>query len=165
MASFVIHNDKEIKGFFGPYRFLSNFWDSPVYFEAKRFPSIEHAYQFAKLDDYKNYNQHLKIIHLKPGEIKKWGRSIKIRRNWEEIKNDIMTALVFDKFYRNKELRGQLLQTDNKYLEESNSWHDNYWGNCYCEKCRNTLIKTLDPKVEGQNNLGKILIKVREFWK
>ena len=37
-------------------------------------------------------------------------------------------------------------------LIEGNYWHDNYWGNCLCPKCK---------EIEGQNQLGKILMKVR----
>ncbi len=29
----AVHDDKNIKGFFGDYRFLSNFYDSHVYYE------------------------------------------------------------------------------------------------------------------------------------
>lgn len=37
-------------------------------------------------------------------------------------------------------------------IVEGNYWHDNYWGNCTCDKCKN---------IEGQNKLGKILMKIR----
>lgn len=38
-------------------------------------------------------------------------------------------------------------------IEEIVSWHDNFWGNCTCVKCEN---------IEGQNWLGKLLMKVRD---
>lgn len=61
-----------------------------------------------------------------------------------------MASVVFDKFARNKELRDKLLFTNDKYLEETNDWNDKYWGIC------NGI---------GENNLGKILMGIREFWK
>ena len=61
-----------------------------------------------------------------------------------------MSAVVFDKFYRNIDLRNKLMETGNRYLEETNHWKDRYWGVC-------------DGK--GENNLGKILMSVRKFWR
>jgi hypothetical protein len=37
-------------------------------------------------------------------------------------------------------------------LIEGNWWHDNFYGSCTCNKCVN----------KGENNLGKILMKIRE---
>ena len=62
-----------------------------------------------------------------------------------------MVAIVFDKFLRNKDLRQKLLDTSERYLEELNNWGDTFWG--------------VDINKGGQNNLGKILMKTREFWK
>lgn len=60
------------------------------------------------------------------------------------------------KFTQNADLKQKLLNTDNAYLEEGNTWHDNIWGNCQCDKCK---------AVAGQNYLGKILMKIREELK
>ena len=58
------------------------------------------------------------------------------------------------KFLQNEDLRIRLLATGDEYLEEGTTgWHDNYWGNCECEKCKN---------IEGKNTLGKILMRVRK---
>ncbi len=62
-----------------------------------------------------------------------------------------MSSIVFDKFCRSFYLRNRLLETGDKYLEETNHWSDSYWG--------------VDIKKGGKNNLGKILMKVRDFWK
>ena len=51
------------------------------------------------------------------------------------------------------ELKEKLLATGDEYLEEGNYWHDNYWGNCHCEKCAD---------ITGQNKLGILLMKIRE---
>jgi len=91
---------------------------------------------------------------MKPRDSMKAGRAIEstdlFRSNWKEVKYDIMSSVIFDKFYRNIELRQKLLATGNKYIEESNHWHDVYWGVC---------------NGKGKSNLGKILMGVREFWK
>jgi predicted NAD-dependent protein-ADP-ribosyltransferase YbiA (DUF1768 family) len=41
-----------------------------------------------------------------------------------------MYDIVFDKFTRNKSLGDKLLETGDKYLEETNHWHDTCWGVC-----------------------------------
>lgn len=40
-----------INNFFGPYRFLSNFWMADVEISGKVWPSVEHYYQAMKSDD------------------------------------------------------------------------------------------------------------------
>jgi len=61
-----------------------------------------------------------------------------------------MRKIVFNKFQRNDRLREQLLMTGDKVLIEANSWGDVYWGVC---------------DGVGENHLGKILMKTREFWR
>jgi predicted NAD-dependent protein-ADP-ribosyltransferase YbiA (DUF1768 family) len=88
-----------------------------------------------------------------PGEAKKRGRSVPLRSDWEEIKNQVMYEIVKEKF-KNPDMRQRIISAINEGYDgfcEDNWWHDNYWGDCQCEKCKN---------IEGQNELGKILIKV-----
>ena len=57
----------------------------------------------------------------------------------------------------NETLKERLLATGDEYLEEGTTgWHDNIWGNCSCEKCKN---------IPGENRLGKILMRIREELK
>lgn len=143
---YIIHDDDNIKGFFGEYRWLSNFHESNVYFENLIYTSTENAYQAAKCVDAK---QRLEFLGITPSQSKKLGRSVEVRSDWQDVKYDIMALVVFDKFYRNLELRALLVNTGSKYIEETNHWKDMYWG------VYNGV---------GENNLGKILMKVRQFW-
>ena len=45
---YIIHDENNVKGFFGDYRFLSNFHVADVWYEGILYPSTEHAYQAAK---------------------------------------------------------------------------------------------------------------------
>lgn len=63
-----------------------------------------------------------------------------------------MENLIREKF-KNPELREKLLSTSDAELVEGNTWHDNVWGNCNCPRC---------IEIEGQNNLGKTLMKIRK---
>lgn len=71
--------------------------------------------------------------------------------NWDDIAYDTMNEVLHVKF-SNPELAEKLLATGDAYLEEGNTWHDNRWGNCTCEKCR---------AIDAQNWLGKILMGIR----
>lgn len=142
------HNDYEICGFFGGYRFLSNFYVAHVYYEGMKYPSSEHAYQAAKTLDLE-LRKPFQNAQLKPAAVKSMGREIACRPDWEDVKFDIMAAIVMDKFFRHRELRNKLLATSQSYLEETNHWKDITWG-VYNGR--------------GTNFLGKILMITRQFW-
>lgn len=135
----------KILGFRGEYSFLSNFYNSIVYYEGIKFETVENAYQAAKTD---NIEERILISKMTASESKKYSKNIKLNKNWNYIKYYIMFELVFQKFYKNINLYNQLLNTNNKYIEETNYWNDTYWGVC---------------DGVGQNNLGKILMKVRDI--
>jgi len=148
---YAIHDDKNIKGFFGKYRFLSNFETCLCYFDGVLYPSSENAYQAAKIIP----SERTPLVTCSAAESKRvWKTLTPIddsSSEWDKRKYDVMASIVFDKFYRNKDLRQKLLDTNDKYLEETNHWKDQFWG--------------VDIKKGGQNNLGKILTKTREYWK
>lgn len=151
IPDYAVHSDTEIKGFFGPYRFLSNFFPAPINYNGLDYPSSENAFQAQKVSNL----DRIQFQTCSAGKSKRlWKEigSIYTIQEWENIKFNEMKIIVFIKFYKNLELRELLLQTGNKYLEETNNWQDSIWGvNCV------TGI--------GQNHLGKILMKIRDFWK
>lgn len=116
---YIIHDENFIQGFFGDYRFLSNFELSEVIFEGDKYPSSENAYQAARCAD---FNQRELFKRCKPYEAKRLSHSVVTRENWRQFKYDIMAQIVFDKFYRNPELRQRLLNTKQKHLVEANHW-------------------------------------------
>ncbi len=135
----------KIAEFQGPYRFLSNFWPAEIEFEGVKYPTVEHAYQSAKTLD---MNERHRIAALPtPAEAKAAGRALKLRDDWERVKFDVMEQCVRQKFTKHDDLRRQLLDTGNAALEEGNTWGDRVWG-VY--------------QGQGENRLGKILMKVRE---
>lgn len=134
-----------ISEFSGPYRFLSNFWYADVELDGVVYPSVEHAYVAAKTIDPKK-----RVVFtdrtLKPGYVKRMGRSLELRPDWEGVKIHVMENLVRQKF-QHPGLKKQLVETQDKELIEGNHWGDRFWGVC---------------KGAGQNNLGKILMKIRD---
>ena len=144
-----------IKDFRGEHSFLSNFYPCPITYGGINYPSTEHAYQAAKSLD---FNVRLKISKLdSPAKSKQVGQKIQIREDWDSIKNEIMYEVCKLKF-NIPYFKLQLLSTGGAFLEEGNTWHDNYWGVCYCGNCP---MHKRQPK-ENQNHLGKILMKIRD---
>lgn len=145
---------KTILKFEGKYNFLSNFFYSDFILDGVTYKTVEHYYQSQKVS---NPLDRLKIINCDtPGETKRLGNKVKIISNWNYIKNIIMENGIRAKFTQNKDLTNKLIETDDNYLEESNHWHDNYWGNCHCLNCNNIC---------GENHLGNILMKIRKELK
>ena len=145
----TIHNDEVIHGFFGKYRFLSNFELCPngVEFEGMIFPSTENAYQAAKSLNMEVRKQFLTIT---PSQAKREGRSIKVREDWDSVKVDVMKKVTIEKYLKNHDLAKALLETENRHLREDNYWNDVFWGVCNCV---------------GKNYLGKILMGMRDLLK
>ncbi len=132
-----------INEFRGKYFFLSNLYEAPVMFEGLRFTNNEAAFQSAKLLDKQN-----RMIYcmLNPSESKKLGCKLRLRSDWEKIKDSVMESIVRDKFTRNKELGKKLIETNDVLLVEGNTWSDTCWGVC---------------NGKGENRLGLILMKIR----
>lgn len=141
---------KIIDRFENNYAFLSNYYEVPVKYDGIFYQSSEAAYQAQKT---KSRADRYQFSALTADESKKLGRKVDIREDWEQIKDNVMLDIVMEKFLQNKELRAQLLATGNARLIEGNWWHDNYWGDCYCDNCR---------AKKGLNHLGQVLEKVRE---
>ena len=136
--------------FDGEFAFLSNFYPSMITVDGIVFPTVEHLFQAAKTV---SLVEREKIAAAAtPGQAKRLGRNGILCDNWEEIKDDVMLNALRLKFAI-LPLREKLLATGDEELIEGNTWHDNIWGNCSCDRCK---------KIEGQNKLGKLLMQVRE---
>lgn len=141
---------KIISTFDGAYDFLSNFYEAPFKYQGILYPTNEHFFQAMKTLD---INERKKIAAAEtPGQAKRMGRKVVLREDWEEVKEDIMRIGLECKF-EYPCLREKLLATGDAYLVEGTTWHDNEWGNCTCEKCKNIV---------GKNKLGTLLMQVRE---
>lgn len=135
----------KIDRFQGDYYFLSNFFTAPVTYDGFTYGNNEAAFQAQKCA---SREERQKFTEMNPSEAKKCGRSVTLRRDWEQIKVKVMHELVQAKFEQNPLLAERLLDTGDVYLEEGNTWGDRIWG-------------TVDGK--GANQLGRILMTVREY--
>lgn len=130
-----------IDKFEGRYAFLSNFFEAPVEFRGLKFRNNEAAFQSMKT------NKREQFVNLSANDVKRLGRKVKLREDWEFVKDKIMYEVVIEKFKQNQDLKYKLLDTRDEELVEGNWWNDTYWGVC---------------EGVGENKLGKILMKVRE---
>lgn len=108
------------------------------------FHSVEAAFQACKSTTVKDFCKFV-MLHT-PSEAKKLGREIKLRRDWDAVKLEIMEQLVRQKFTNSEDLSNLLLSTGDQELIEGNYWKDTYWGVC---------------EGRGENHLGQILMKIR----
>lgn len=133
-----------INGFRGKYYFLSNYFERPFWFDGIRYQNSEAAFHAQKTLD---RSIRKKFGPLNAPSAKRYGRSIPLRSDWEKVKVDLMYRIVKEKFMQNPDLLDRLKETGDEELREENSWNDKFWG------CVDGV---------GQNNLGKILMRIRD---
>ncbi|MBQ1388752.1 MAG: NADAR family protein [Clostridia bacterium] len=135
-----------IDNFDGEYRFLSNFYVVKVEYGGLVYTSSEAAFQAQKC---LTKEERVQFTQLSPSKSKTLGRNVQLRPDWNDVRIGIMEDIVRCKFAQNPDLAKMLLETGDKTLIEGNTWHDTFWG--------------VDSKSGyGKNNLGKILMKIRE---
>ena len=139
-----------INRFDGPYAFLSNFAAAKVSFDGVSYPTVENAFQAAKTLDPAIRSQ---FTQCTPSYAKKLGRQVKLRDDWESVKDGIMYDLLAQKFAPGTAMADLLLSTGDAYLCEGNLWHDNHFGACSCDRCL---------YVAHQNTLGLALMRLRD---
>lgn len=150
---------EKIDRFDGEYKFLSNFYPSNVTLSDLVYPTVEHAYQAAKINNYaiRTYIQCLSS----PGKAKRFGGLIvpnstnyhncillERRKDWFEINIELMYTLLKQKFTKYPELQNLLESTGNSEIIEGNNWGDDFWG--------------IDINKGGKNHLGKLLMIIRD---
>lgn len=133
-----------ISSFRGENHFLSNFYESVIEYKGKIYATSEHAYQAVKCT---NDIDHEKIRFARSaGETKRLSRTLPRRQDWDQVKLVFMEEILRCKF-SNPLLMLKLKNTRPKILIEGNHWGDRFWGVC---------------SAEGENNLGKLLMKIRD---
>ena len=133
---------QSISAFRGAYDFLSNFYPAPITYNGLVFQNNEAAFQVAKCPE-----RSAEFCFLNPSEAKRLGRRVKLRNDWDQIKDMVMYEICKAKFRQNPDLAERLISTSNFELIEGNNWGDHIWGVC---------------DGYGENRLGKILMRIRE---
>jgi ribA/ribD-fused uncharacterized protein len=131
-----------------PFGLFSNFSPHPITLDGKRWPTTEHYFQaqkFAGVDP--AYVEQIRKVKS-PMIAARLGRSrkVRLRRDWESAKDNVMRKAVRAKFEQHEDAAALLLSTGDEHLIEDTT-DDHYWG--------------CGTKGTGRNMLGLILIETR----
>lgn len=136
----------DICSFSEEYKFLSNFYEAPIDYRGLHYRNNEAAFQAQKCVDEEERRE---FEEMQASGAKRKGRRVQLREDWENVKVSLMEEIVRAKFCQHPDLAEKLLATGDRKLIEGNTWHDIFWG--------------VDVRTEeGENNLGRILMKIRE---
>ncbi|RMH21682.1 MAG: NADAR family protein [Acidobacteria bacterium] len=129
------------------YGFLSNFADYPITLNGKVWPTSEHYFQAQKFAGTSHEEEVRKA--KSPSEAARIGRNRKLplRKDWEQVKDNVMREALMAKFTQHDELREHLLATGSAKLIE-HTRNDRYWGD--------------GGDGSGKNMLGLLLMETRE---
>jgi hypothetical protein len=103
------------------YFFLSNYYRCKVPYFGEIWNHAEGAFQAAKLlmrEDRKRF------LFLTPSEAVCEGRALKIRDDWDWVKNTVLFQILLSKFCFNPDLLQKLLATENMELDGEQGWSE-----------------------------------------
>ena len=125
---------------------FSNFAAYDITIDGKRWPTSEHYFQAMKFED-PAYREKIRKVRS-PSVAASMGRdrSVKIRRNWDSMRQSVMKRALLAKFTQHADLRQLLLDTGDRKLVEHTS-NDDVWGD--------------GGDGSGKNLLGVLLMQVR----
>lgn len=164
----------DILEFKGENAYLSNFFYAPFIAKAwldpgageriaiypSTWPTVEHFFQACKSSNVAGAERVLNAGT--PGQAKRFGRTLDLRQDWEEIKDKVMEEGVWRKFHSHPRLAELLASTDDSVLVEGNRWGDKYWGACFeFDSGQESWSSDGRLALVGKNRLGEILMSLR----
>ena len=134
--------------FRGRLAFCSNLYPKSMFLDGLFFRTREHAFHWGKFADWKIKE----LIRVQEYAVQAKHEAERhkqyVRPDWYTgYSIEWMKRVVLEFFKQHEPFRVKLLGTGDEHLEERNNWGDMFWG-------------TVDGK--GRNELGKILMEVRE---
>ncbi len=129
-----------------PYGVFSNFSPQGVDLDSAWWPTVEHYFQAQKFAGTPYAEKIRQASSPKQAADLGRSRSVPLRADWEEVKDEVMFRAVRRKFEIHEELRALLLATGEEELVEK-APGDFYWG-CGADG-------------SGRNQLGITLMQVR----
>lgn len=129
------------------YGCFSNFAHYGFTVNGKWWSTSEHYFQAEKFNG-TSYEEKIRLLEspMMAADLGR-DRTLPLRKDWEDVKDDIMRKAVFEKFSQNSEIQRILIQTGvQEIIERTTS--DYYWG--------------CGTNGDGKNVLGQILMEIRE---
>ena len=134
-----------------PYYEFTNFYDAPIVLDDKQWPTTEHYFQAQKFVG----TPYLEVVRRcsSPREALEISRRPSVstwcRKDWEEVKIDVMKKALLAKFSQHDNLRKKLVETGSRTLVER-SPYDSFWGD--------------GGDGSGKNWLGRLLMEIRNNY-
>lgn len=122
---------------------MRNDYVSDISFGGITYPTLEHAFQAAKVLDPPIKQEIADAETVK--EARRLGRSATLRPDWDDSREKVMEVLLRLKFTQNQELATRLAKTGSAEIVMEG--YDDYWGT--------------GKYGDGQNRLGEILEEIR----
>lgn len=135
-----------INRFENEYDFLRNDYPACIVLGVHVYPTLEHAYQASKTDN-DSIREDIRLSKSVT-QARLIGRKVTLPFDWDDRRIDVMTTLVKQKFTEHLDLKLKLLLTEDAEIVQGDNVRDQFWS--------------VDINGIGQNNLGKILMLVRD---
>lgn len=126
---------------------FSNFALYPIRLKGKTWSTSEHYFQAQKFKGTPYETKIRKARNPNQAAILGRTRKVRLRPDWEKVKDSVMLDAVRAKFTQHKELKELLLSTNELRIVEHTA-NDSYWGD--------------GGNGKGKNKLGQILMAVRK---
>ena len=135
-----------------PYYEFTNFYPAPIDLDGSTWPTTEHYFQAQKFigtsypEMIRRFDRPRQAFDLSRNPtVSRWRR-----KDWEDIKIDVMRKALLAKFTQHKRLRQMLLSTGDNMLIEHTPY-DKFWGD--------------GGDGNGENHLGLLLMEIRHDLK
>ena len=130
---------------------LSTLFPHAIIFQQQSYPTAEHLYQSRRFRNHPEIAEKIRTEARTPKHARYLANKNKNkqRNDWEQAKTIVMEEVLRLKF-KDPELQEVLKKTGNAKLVAATTW-DSYWG--------------INKEGKGRNELGKMLMKLRDSWK
>jgi ribA/ribD-fused uncharacterized protein len=126
--------------------------------DGRRFESSEALYQLCRFTDYPEIQKEINVPNpMKAKMVSKKYRKEYSRKDWLDVREAIMWWCLRLKLASNREKFGALLDSTGEKMIVEDCRADRFWG---------AMRSKQNPEIlEGENQLGKLLVKLREFYR
>ncbi|AUG85284.1 hypothetical protein FDJ20_gp082 [Vibrio phage Thalassa] len=135
-----------INSFRGEHAFLSNMFEVVIEHDGITYPSSENMYQAFKAEEKRERKL---IAKLPPNQSKNYWKFNPVKNQLFHCNKLAYMETCLRAKFSNPHLAHLLLATGDAELIEGNWWGDGFWG-------------VIEKTGHGHNNLGKLLMKIRE---
>ena len=146
------------------YKEFSNMYEAPFQIEGTTFPTVEHYFQWSKARQFGDAASQSKILKTSsPKTAKSLGKKVQgfKEEEWNEKKDQIMSAALKAKFMQHPDLLKKLRDTGTRRIAEADP-RGKYWGIGTSAE----TSKAKDPeRWPGKNKMGQLLEALRSELK